>query len=195
LVESGDILDYKNGCDDRVIYFKVIFQKTIIDSLDDAGIIKKLKLTSTVNTSNMHVFDEKCTIRKISCPEEIIFRFYNVRKEHYIKRKKYLVEKLSQECSLLESKIRFIQLVITEEIVVFNKRKEFITKQLLTVNPPLLKVENSWDYLLDLKIHFLTEEKINDLKQKMKMMNIELETLKSTNIQSLWNSELLNTTF
>jgi DNA topoisomerase-2 len=75
LVESGDILDYKNGSDDRVVYFKVIFQKTTIDALDDTGIIKKLKLTSTINTSNMHVFDEKCTIRKISCPEEIIFRF------------------------------------------------------------------------------------------------------------------------
>ena len=195
LVESGDILDYKNGSDDRVVYFKVIFQKTVIDALDDAGIIKKLKLTSTINTSNMHVFDEKCTIRKISCPEEIIFRFYNVRKDHYIKRKKYLVEKLTQEFALLESKIRFIQLVISEEVVVFNKKKDFIIKQLFTIDPPLMKVDNSWDYLLDLKIHFLTEEKIEELKQKMKMMNIELETLKSTSINTLWNSELLNTTF
>ena len=72
----------------------------------------------------------------------------------------YLIKKLSSEYYLLESKIRFIKLVIDEQIIIFNKKKDFIVKQLLNIEPPLLKVNDTFDYLLDLKIHFLTEEKI-----------------------------------
>jgi hypothetical protein len=49
----------------------------------------------------------------------------------------------------------------------------------LAVEPPLLKVNDTWDYLLELKIHVLTEEKIKDLETKMKTMKSELETLKA----------------
>ena len=80
LVESNEIIDYKNNCDDTVINFKVVLQKTVLDELIEKNeIIKKLKLTSYLNTSNMHVFDEDCKIRKMSSPEEIIYRFYNIR--------------------------------------------------------------------------------------------------------------------
>jgi len=191
LLESNEILDYKNNSDDKKVYFKVVFQKTVLDELEAKNeIVKKLKLTTVINTSNMHVFDENCTIRKMSCPEEIIYRFYKVRKEHYISRKKYLIEKLSSEYNLLESKIRFIKLVIEEKIVLFNKKKDFIVEQIKKVNPPLIKVNESWDYLLDLKIHVLTEEKIKDFENKMKSMSMELTTLKETSINSLWNTEL-----
>jgi len=191
LVESGEILDYRNGSDDKIVFFKIMFQKTVIDDLEAKDeIVKKLKLTSYINTTNMHVFDETCCIRKISCPEEIIYRFYKVRKEHYISRKKYLIEKLSSEYTLLESKIRFITLVIEEKIIVFNKKKDFIVKQIVEITPPLLKVNENYDYLLDLKIWTLTEEKIKDFETKMRSMFMELEVLKSKSIHEMWDSEL-----
>jgi len=189
LIESNEIIDYKNNCDEALINFKVVMQKTVIDDLIDKNeLVKKLKLTSTINTSNMHVFDEDCKIRKVSCPEEIIFRFYNIRKNHYIKRKSYLIEKLNAELQLLNSKIKFIKYVINEKIIVFNKKKDFIIKQISEFD--LIKVNNSWDYLLDLKIHFLTSEKILELEKKMENMEDELKTLKITSISDTWNSEL-----
>jgi DNA topoisomerase-2 len=192
LVESNEILDYRNGSDDKKVSFKVMFQKTVLDELETKGeIVKKLKLTGYINTSNMHVFDEKCMIRKVHSPEEIIDRFYRVRKNHFINRKKYLIDKLSTDCNLLDAKVRFIKLVIEEKIILFNKKKDFIVKQLLAIEPPLLKVNDSWDYLLELKIHVLTEEKIKDLDTKMKTMKSELETLKATSIKQMWTSELL----
>ena len=191
LLETSEILDYKNNSDDKMVYFKVVFQKKVIDEMEaQNGIIKKLKLTSVVNTSNMHVFDENCTIRKINCPEEIIFRFYQIRNKHYIARKDYLVKKLKSDYDLLESKIKFIRLVIEEKIVLFNKKKDFIVKQISLVEPPLLKVGGTWDYLLELKIYTLTEECINTLESKMKLMFTELEILRETKIPVLWNSEL-----
>jgi DNA topoisomerase-2 len=156
-------------------------------------IIKKLKLTSSISTSNMHVFDSNCKIKKMSCVQEIIYHFYRVRKEHYITRKKYLVDKMNADFLLMDSKIKFIRLVVESKIIIFNKKKDFIIKQINEHS--LLKVNGNYDYLLDMKIHSLTLEKIKELESKMETINIELDTLKSTSIESMWISELLTLEF
>jgi DNA topoisomerase-2 len=194
LIEANEIIDYKNNCDDRFVNFKIIMQKTVIDSLIEKDeIIKKLKLTSTVNTGNMHVFDEDCKIRKVTSPEEIIFRFYSVRKQHFVKRKEYLLETFNSELSILESKIKFIKLIIAEEIIVFNKKKDFIIKQINSHK--LLMVNGSYDYLLDLKLWILTEEKIKELEDRFIVLKGEIDSLKKKSIKSIWTSELLSLDF
>ena len=190
LIESNEIIDFKNNCDDKIVNFKVVMQKSIIDDLIAKDeLVKKLKLTSSISTTNMHVFDEECKIRKISCPEEIIYRFYKVRLSHYNKRKKYLIEKLSSELELLDSKVKFIKYVISEKIVVFNKKKDFIIQQIEKVGD-LIKINNSYDYLLELKLWTFTEERILDLITKMESMASELEIIKKTKISQTWTSEL-----
>ena len=68
-------------------------QKLVIDELIAKGDMDtKLKLTSSINTSNMHVFDADCKIRKMHCAEEVLLQFYVVRKKCYIDRKKYLLK-------------------------------------------------------------------------------------------------------
>ena len=130
LVEANEIIDYKNNCDDTSIFFKIIMQKSILDQMSPEDLIKKLKLTSSISTSNMHVFDSDCKIRKMSCPHEIIYHFYSVRKNHFVKRKNYLVDKMNSDFLLMDSKIKFIKLVVTEKIIIFNKKKDFIIKQI-----------------------------------------------------------------
>jgi DNA topoisomerase-2 len=141
----------------------------------------------------MHVFDNHCKIRKVNSPEEIIFRFYQVRKDLFVKRKKYLIDTLNENLSLLESKIKFIKLVIEEKIIVFNKKKDFIIKQIN--NFDLLKVGGNYDYLLDLKLWTLTAEKIESLEKQCSDMQTELTTLKSSTIQQMWKSELIHLHF
>ena len=196
LIESNQVLDYKNGSDDKTVNFRVVFQKTVIDDLEARGHVEKfLKLTTIVSTSNMHVFDENCVIRKINCPEEIIFRFYVVRKQFYITRKAHLIKELEETCDLLDSKIRFIRLVIDEKIVVFNKKRDFVLDQIKLVEPPLVQIDGNWDYLLELKIYLLTQEKIEDLEAKSLKVKQELETLKHQTIESIWIQELGNLQF
>ena len=191
LVEANEIIDYKNNCDDTQVSFKIIMQKTVIDTLIERNeMVKKLKLTSTINTTNMHVFDADCKIRRVNSPEEIIYRFYNVRKQHYTARRDYLIKTLNNDLELLDSKIRFIKLVIEEQITVFNKKREFIVEQISQHN--LLKVNDSYDYLLDLKLWTLTAEKIQGLEKESMKMNTELETLKTTTVSKMWKSELFS---
>jgi len=195
LIETNDIIDYKNNCDDAIINFKIVMQKSVLDNLSNDDIIKKLKLTSTINTSNMHVFDADSRIRKISCPEEIIYRFYQIRKEHYIKRKKYLLDKLSTDLNLLDSKIRFIQAVISEKIIVFNKKKDFIVKQIMEYPESFIKINDNYDYLLELKLSNFTLEKINEYLSKQKQFREEVDILSKTSINTMWNKELMDLEF
>jgi DNA topoisomerase-2 len=136
----------------------------------------------------MHVFDENCKIKKITCPEELIYNFYKVRKQHYIKRKKYLLEKLTGEYEIMDSKIKFIRLVVSEKIIIFNKKKDFIIKQITENN--LIKINGTYDYLLDMKLWSLTLEKIEKLSTELEKITTEIEILKNTSIQKLWTTEL-----
>jgi DNA topoisomerase-2 len=194
LVEANEIIDYKNNCDDTTVNFKVIMQKIVIDQLISSGeMVKKLKLTTSISTSNMHVFDADCKIRKMSCPEEIIFHFYKIRKDHFAKRKKYLLETYESDYLLLEAKIRFINLVVAEKIEIFNKKKDFIVKQI--IENKLLMVNGNYDYLLDLKINTFTLEKITELTKKVESLKAQIEKLRVTSISTLWNTELLSLEF
>jgi len=189
LVEANEIVDYKNNCDDTTIDFSIIMQKSILDGLSNDDVMKRFKLTSIINTSNMHVFDENCKIRKISCPEEVIFRFYKVRKQMYVKRRNYLLEKLSKSLTVLESKIKFIKLVMENRIVIFRKKKEEILSQLEKFKN-LAKVDGSYEYLLEMKIHVFTEEKIKDLEALIKREKETLLELESTTVEMMWTKEL-----
>ena len=75
----------------------------------------------------------------------------------------------------------------------FNKKKDFIIKQIETFN--LLKINETYDYLLDLKLWTLTAEKIEALKKEAEKMHQELEKLESTTISQMWKSELLTLNF
>ena len=194
LIETSEIIDYKNNSDDTKVLFRVVIQKTVLDDLIEKDeVLKKFKLTSSINTSNMHLFDEKGVIRKVNSPEEIIYRFYKVRKDHYRKRREYLIQKLSSELEILDAKIRFIRMVVEEKIVIFKKKKELIAQELASFKFP--KIENSYDYLLNLKIYFLTEEKILELENTSVKMNAELNILKGLTINKMWISELLSLDF
>jgi DNA topoisomerase-2 len=190
LLENNEIIDYKNCSDDSIINFKISLQKCVIDELISKGMIEKtFKLTSVINTSNMHVFDTECKIAKMSCPEEIIYHFYKKRTSHFQKRKKYLINKLTSESELLESKIKFINYVINEKIVVFNKKKDYIISEIKKMGD-MIQVNDSWDYLLDLKIWTFTEEKINQLNNSLNELLVGLKKIKKLSIEEMWTSEL-----
>ena len=139
----------------------------------------------------MNVFDEHCKIKTIKTPEEIIYRFYLVRKKHFIKRKKHIISKLKSELSLIESKVKFIKYVIDEKIIIFNKKKDFIVSEIEKVGD-LVQINNSWDYLLEMKIWTFTKEKIDNLKEKLKNLNDSLNDINNKKIEQIWEEELEN---
>lgn len=53
----------------------------------EEGLVSQFKLNTTLTTSNLICFDADGVIKKYANPEEILKDFYDVRYQHYHKRK------------------------------------------------------------------------------------------------------------
>ncbi|CAL5377393.1 unnamed protein product [Camellia sinensis] len=64
------IEDYREHNDDTTVHFEVIMSEENLIMAKQEGLLKKFKLTTTINTSNMHLFDLKGVIKKYETPEQ-----------------------------------------------------------------------------------------------------------------------------
>ncbi|XP_010512994.1 PREDICTED: DNA topoisomerase 2 isoform X2 [Camelina sativa] len=94
------------------------------------GFLKKFKLTTTISTSNMHLFDKKGVIKKYASSEQILEEFFDLRHEYYEKRKDTMLRNLELELLKLENKVKFILGVVSGEIIVNNRKKADIVEDL-----------------------------------------------------------------
>ncbi|CAL5378205.1 unnamed protein product [Camellia sinensis] len=62
--------DYREHNDDTTVHFEVIMSEENLIMAKQEGLLKKFKLTTTINTSNMHLFDPKGVIKKYETPEQ-----------------------------------------------------------------------------------------------------------------------------
>ena len=152
---------------------------------------KKMKLISNLSTDNMWLYDKDKKIRKFNNPNQILKEFYYTRLEYYIKRKKYVIEQLKNEVLQLSSKARFIDEIIEEKLIVFRKKKTIIENMLSTSNPPYHKVDNNFDYLINMPINTFTEEKIEKLNNQRDEKIEKLNELEKTTEKQLWKNDLI----
>ena len=187
-LETDEVIySYKNNSTDTTIHFELSLSlENIIEWTNNREIEKKLKLISHISGKNMYVFDEHDKIVKMESAEEIIYRFWRIRNEYYIKRQKYLVNKIKHELDILISKITFINDVINENIKVFRQKLDFINSQLETKK--YSKIENSYKYLTDMKIHSFSEDTINILTEKMNTLTHEYTTISNMTLKDFWRS-------
>ena len=185
-LETDEVIySYKNNSTDTTIHFELSLSlENIIEWTNNREIEKKLKLISHISGKNMYVFDEHDKIVKMESAEEIIYRFWRIRNEYYIKRQKYLVNKIKYELDILISKITFINDVIDENIKVFRQKLDFINSQLETKK--YSKIENSYKYLTDMKIHSFSEDTISILTEKMNTLTHEYTTISNMTLKDFW---------
>ncbi|KAH7659032.1 DNA topoisomerase type IIA protein [Dioscorea alata] len=117
------IQDYREHNDDTTVHFEVILSEENMNIARQEGLEKKFKLTTTISTSNMHLFDPSGVIKKYDTPEQILEEFFSLRLEFYEKRKKKLLDSLEFELMKLDNRVRFILGVVRNEIIVSNRKK------------------------------------------------------------------------
>ncbi|GJP42996.1 hypothetical protein CLOM_g2506 [Closterium sp. NIES-68] len=91
---------------------------------------KRLKLTTTMNTGNMHLFDADGRMKKYDSPEQIIEDFFSIRLGHYERRKAHQLAQLRHELLRLDNRARFVMAVIRGEVVITNRKQADIVAQL-----------------------------------------------------------------
>ena len=90
------------------------------------GFHKKFKLESSLNTSNLVLFDRDGCLKKYSNVMEILKEFFEVRLEIYRKRKDWLVGQLEAEAAKLTNQARFIMEKIEGKVVIGEYSTEYV---------------------------------------------------------------------
>ena len=182
------IITFKNNSSDTIIDFEVKIKKETLKQWEYEGTLEKiLKLTTNINATNMHVFMANGEIQKMHSAEEILYNFFVIRNKYHKLRKDHIEEQISKELIILESKVKFIRSVVSEELFIFKRKKIDITKDLKKMN--LYEYPN-YDYLLNLPVQSFTEEKIKSLETSYKNKKLELQKIKETTVANLWEQDL-----
>ena len=77
---------------------------------------KLFKLTCTISTTNMVLFDKNNKIKKYTEVNEMIDEFYEKRLEYYEKRKEFLSNKLKYQLELNMNKVNFVGMILDNKI-------------------------------------------------------------------------------
>lgn len=178
LIEKGIIKEYKNDSTESTVDFTITTNNTV--NIDD------FKLTTTINTTNMHLFNSHNSIQKYNSPEEILQDFASVKLDAYQRRKCMLIKEWTKEQSLLSYKVNFITQVINEEIQVFRKSQSDISKQLTYQSYPI----SLHDTLLNIRLCSFTSENVEKIEKELKLKEKEINTLQATTIHQLWTIDL-----
>ncbi|KAH9774562.1 DNA topoisomerase 2 [Citrus sinensis] len=222
IIDQNDsfIRGFRQYSDDTTVDFEVFLSEESMMRTKQEGLLKKFKLTTTISTSNMHLFDSKGVIKKYDTPEQILEEFFHIRLEFYEKRKKVQLENLELELLKLENKVRFILGVVNGEIVVNNRKRTDLllelrqkgftpfpknSKSIEAVvagatdeteeseeNPEVVNGVQSidYDYLLSMAIGTLTLEKVQGLLADRDKLNEEVDDLRKATPESLWVKDL-----
>lgn len=188
LEDDGIIKSYKdlsNSVDD-----KFLFECTLpkIADIEEEELLNTFKLITKV-TENFTCIDEYNQIREFEDVYELFDAFIDIRLEYYEKRRVHNMNKLKNEINEMMSKYEFIKRIISEDITINKKTKPEVITQLKEF-PKIIKINDSYDYLLDMKLHTLTLERIKSLSTIIKRKVAELKVLKDTDSNEMWMTEV-----
>jgi DNA topoisomerase-2 len=180
LIEKKKITNYVNNSTTDNVNFS-------IEGYTGNDIIKDFKLRKTFHVSNMHLFHPTKGIHKYESPEEILTDFVKIRSETYKKRKAHLIRVLKEKSKKLENMSKFIDMVIHEKIIVFKRKRSDLEHEMGKIFD---KIDNSYEYLLNIKTYQYTSEAVQNLREETTKSRIELDTLQQMSHIDMWKRDL-----
>lgn len=148
----------------------------------------KLKLKTTLNTSNMHLFNPNGQIQKYNTTNDILKEYFGVRLEFYQKRKDYVLKQWAEDIKYMLAKINFIKAVNLKKIHMRKQTEEQVIDYLKENQFPTK--EGSYNYLLNLPMRYMTKDQMEKLQKQIDNLEKETNTLKKKTTKELWTEDL-----
>ena len=133
--------------------------------------------------------DENNRVKEYGSIQEILDDFIALRLRYYNKRKEYLLKTLGDDLDKLSSKYVFVKSIVDKKLVVSNRKKDDVVKQLETM-AGIIKVNGNYDYLLSMSISHLTKEELEKLKNQIETAKADYKRVKGTSINDMWLAAL-----
>ena len=181
--ERKSIKSFRDNSSDVEPKFTVVLTDTGISDNE-----KALQLSSTLSTNNMVLFDENGKLVVYPDAGTIIEEFCRTRIILYQKRYDLLLKKLRDQLPELRNKMRFLQEVITGELVVARRPEEEVEREM--GKKGYLKKDGRYRYLTDLPIRSITKEALHKLQKEIDKIEVGIKRLEATNPRGLWIEDL-----
>ena len=172
---SDSFVDFDNNSSAGIDYLLKFKKDDLQELIANAKLESILKIVDS-DTENLTTLDENEKLKIFDCVEDIVKYFVDFRLVYYQKRKDFLIEKLSKELRVLAFKAKFIKSIIDKKLVVNNVKKEVIIKWL--DENKFEKIDDSYNYLLNMPIYSLTNERYMELMKNAKDKKEELDLIK-----------------
>ena len=187
LVDKKAIKDYDNNSSAGIDYL-LKFKKDDLQELIANGKLEAILKIVDSDTENLTTLDENEKLKIFDCVEDIVKYFVDFRLVFYQKRKDYLIDKLSKELRVLAFKAKFIKSIIDKKLVVNNVKKEVIVKWL--EENKFEKIDDSYNYLLNMPIYSLTNERYMEMMKNVKDKKEELDSIKEKEPKEMYLADL-----
>jgi DNA topoisomerase-2 len=176
LMDTNVVASFQNHCTDTRVCFRIKTNRPVED------VCKTFKLSTTLNTCNMHCFDEHGVIQKYDSPLELIQSFVAVKLKAYQRRKEAMLRNLQASIETQQFKLRFMRLVMQQVIRIFGEPRRSIDAQLHLHDFPV-DVHNT---LLQIRLDAFTEENIHTIENQLKQSVAESDRLNTLSPNDLW---------
>ena len=188
LVEKGVLSSYDDNSSGKVHYV-LKFPRKVLETLISKGKLEDTLKIHERDTENLTVLDENKKLKIFTCAEDIVKYFVEFRLGFYQKRKDLLIKNLKEELLVLNNRTRFIQAILSGELIVNAQKKKDVESNLSNMN--FAKQDKSFSYLTGMPILTLTQEKIDDLQKQTKQKEDELKKIESASPAQLYKDDLL----
>ena len=196
------IAGYENHSSEVKVCFRVTFPRGSLDAaMADEQFESEMHLTTTLTTTNMHLYTEQQQIKKFSNTTEILRHYYALRMDLYTARKAWLVKRLRRDLAISSNKIRFLDGIMDDSIVVFRKSREDVVEMLrvqgfdrFCASPDLASEvpdrDGDFGYLTSMHIASFTTERIEALKREATERQMQLERVLTTPEKQMWRDDI-----
>lgn len=191
----SSIKDFVSLSTEVAVDFTVVFPAGKVTELEASvdenginGIERVLRLTTTVSSSNMHLFNSDIRLTKYETTNDIIEAFYGVRIGLYQKRKDCLVKDLQAKLLKMTNKAKYIQETLSGKVDL-RKKTAAQVKELLTQRA-YDELDGDYKYLTKMPMDSVTEENVASIIKDRDDLQKDLEQLMRTSLATMWLNEL-----
>ena len=182
------IKDFVSLCTEVAVDITVQFPKGVLQTLDEPALTKLLKLSTTVSTTNMHMFNADCKLHKYQSVKEVCDEFYTIRLDTYAKRKRQLVEDMEYKLAKLSNKARYILANLDGAVDLRRKTKDQVDTLLTTQK--FDRLDGDYKYLTKMAMDSVCQENVDQALKEKAETEKELAALKGTTCEQMWLNEL-----
>lgn len=150
--------------------------------------LSPMKLTNTISIDNMYLFDEHVQIHKYNTAYDIFREFIKMRYKLYVERKNMIVAKEKKNYHIINSRAKFIKMIIDKEIEMNKMSLKDLDSKLVELK--FKKIDKTFNYLINLPMKWMTKEKYEELlKEKNDKYNY-IKQLTKKQIEEFWLEDL-----